>query len=814
VVTADPVSRARGELGTASVIGQEAIRNQSAASLAGILELVPGATLAPPGLDNVQQFGLRSVPISPGQAFGPTAAGPSAELLASFGTQIVLDGVPASNNVNLQTLGPRGEIQFFSSSAGGGIDLRRIPAATLERVEVIRGIPSVRFGDLTQGVIIVETRAGEVDPEVQLRVDARTLEGSLVGGRGLGRRHVGTATANLARTTIRLGSRDDQASRLSFGLAHRYTGERFELHTRADGFQLLEDSPTTPLFPKTQSRSRDAGLRVTSRARWDFGVGRRLDVTAALEGLRQRSFTEAPRVSGAMPFTNRLSEGRQIGKFIGGEYIARVDVEGDPRHAYARVEADFAADGTPRPHRIRGGLELRREWNDGPGYRFDIEFPPQVEFNGVQGYSRPRRFDSIPPITTSALYLDDRITASLGIGRLQAQAGLRLDLLHDGSTWASGVRDLALQPRLMLQLEPASRVRLRAGGGRSAKVPTLGSLYPALQYHDVINVNWYANNPAERLAVLTTRILDPTNPELGYAKADKLEAGFEVDLGGLGGQLGAVVYTDLVRGAVGSRPEPGFLIRDRFQLTDSTLGTGVPPGIIEPPFAQDTIPVLLERPANNLRFRSSGAELTAFLPELESLHTRIALQGAWTRTRLENDGVEFANAFSEFQLNERLPRTPYWLGTTRTGERLVVTTRLIHHQPAVGLVITGTLQYILVEKRRDLGSSDSLSFAGYITRSGELVPVPPEERTAPQYQDLRVTRTGLLTDGQSTPADWLFNLQVSKTLPLDGRLSFYAFNAFDRIGNYPERDAGPRLYPSARFGLEASFPLGLSWGRR
>ena len=35
----DPAGRARGELGTASVIGSEAIRNQTAASLAGILEL-------------------------------------------------------------------------------------------------------------------------------------------------------------------------------------------------------------------------------------------------------------------------------------------------------------------------------------------------------------------------------------------------------------------------------------------------------------------------------------------------------------------------------------------------------------------------------------------------------------------------------------------------------------------------------------------------------------------------------------------------------------------------------------------------------
>jgi hypothetical protein len=99
IVTADATSRVRGELGTASVIGQEAIKNQNAASLQGVLELVPGTVLQPPGLDNVQQFGLRAVPIGPTVAQGSgSVMGPNAQLLASFGTQIVLDGVPASKN--------------------------------------------------------------------------------------------------------------------------------------------------------------------------------------------------------------------------------------------------------------------------------------------------------------------------------------------------------------------------------------------------------------------------------------------------------------------------------------------------------------------------------------------------------------------------------------------------------------------------------------------------------------------------------------------------------------------------------------------
>jgi hypothetical protein len=73
-VSADAQGRARGELGTASVIGREAIRHQTATSLAGILELIPGVPLQAPGLDEVQQIQLRSAPVSPGPASTPGSA--------------------------------------------------------------------------------------------------------------------------------------------------------------------------------------------------------------------------------------------------------------------------------------------------------------------------------------------------------------------------------------------------------------------------------------------------------------------------------------------------------------------------------------------------------------------------------------------------------------------------------------------------------------------------------------------------------------------------------------------------------------------
>jgi outer membrane receptor protein involved in Fe transport len=815
IVTADPAGRARGELGTASVIEREAIRHQTAASLAGLLELVPGIPMSPPGLDGVQQVSLRSVPIS---GTGGEAIGPNAAALASAGTLIVMDGVPLSNNANLQTLGPRGELPL-SSSAGGGIDLRRIPAALIDRIEVIRGVPSARYGDLTQGAVIVDTRAGAVDSDVAFRRDRQTGEASLLGGSSIGEAHAGTVMVNFARTLLQPGVRDDEAYRAAAQLAHRLrigrgemdAGEdRLTLDTRVDYYRLFQDSPENPdIQPGRASASRDSGLRVSERARLRLGRGTLIELSAAVDHQQQRSYTQALRQRGASPFTRQLTEGRAIGHFIGGSYIARVDVDGDPWLAYGRLEASERTGWLGLEHELRLGTELRREWNSGPGYQFDMEFPPQSTFTGVQGFDRPRRYDDVPPVATSALYIDDRVTHTFGGNvHLSVQAGARIDVLHDGTSWLSGSRDAVVQPRLNVQVSPTPWLRLRAGAGRTAKYPTLSNLYPAPQYHDVVNVNWYANDPAERLAVLTTSILDPTNPDLRQMVTTKREAGFEVGFGARGGVLSVVAFDDRIDGAIGLSRTPRHLLREYYQLSDSTFGTGRPPTIIEPAYRADTVPVLLLQPANSLALGTRGFEATLALPEATALQTRLEIQGAWIWTRLESSGLEVGTYFSDFQLRGTQPRTPYWEGTTRTGDRLLLNYRLIHQQPSVGLVITTTVQHVPRESLRSIGGRDSLEFAGYITRTGEVVAVPEAERGREEYRDIQLPRRTLITERTRTLADWLLSVQVSKTLPLDGRLSLYAFNAFDRVGQYPRPGWAQRLHPPVRFGLEVSLSPG------
>jgi hypothetical protein len=158
-------------------------------------------------------------------------------------------------------------------------------------------------------------------------------------------------------------------------------------------------------------------------------------------------------------------------------------------------------------------------------------------------------------------------------------------------------------------------------------------------------------------------------------------------------------------------------------------------------------------------------------------------------------------------------RIPYWEAREHNGRSILANYRLIHQQPDLGLVITAWVQHNISDRVWDVGGTDTLSWGGYLTRDGQLVPVPPERRTEPEFSDLRRPRSGLVTEIRTTPADWMAGVQVSKSLPLEGRLTFWAFNALDRRGYQLEVDVHPRFYPSRRFGMELTLPARALAGR-
>lgn len=149
---------------TASEISRQAIDHMQASSLKDVMQLIPGAVMSNSNLSNPNMLSIRSI---------------DNDALNSMGTALILDGAQQSNNANLQMLSPTANGStssplYYQDAASGnsaaGVDTRTISLDNVESVEVIRGIPSAEYGDLTSGAVIVKSKVGKTPLKAKLSI--------------------------------------------------------------------------------------------------------------------------------------------------------------------------------------------------------------------------------------------------------------------------------------------------------------------------------------------------------------------------------------------------------------------------------------------------------------------------------------------------------------------------------------------------------------------------------------------------------------------------------------------------------------------
>ena len=111
-----------------------------------------------------------------------------------MGTAIIRDGAPISNNANLSAMSPTvlSGTETPASLAGGaspagGTDVRSISTENIESIQIVRGIPSVEYGDLTSGAVIINTKAGREPLRVKAKANPNIYQVSMGTGFELGK---------------------------------------------------------------------------------------------------------------------------------------------------------------------------------------------------------------------------------------------------------------------------------------------------------------------------------------------------------------------------------------------------------------------------------------------------------------------------------------------------------------------------------------------------------------------------------------------------------------------------------------------------
>lgn len=776
----------RSGLGTSSTIERSAIAHIQPNSLRDVLQLVPGQLAINPSLSGPQQILLRQA---------PTDA--SSNAVAQMGTSVIMDGSPLSNDANLQfnvnilNSSPDAAAPF-QSVAGQGFDLRQIPADQIESVEVLRGVPSARHGNFTAGAIIVNTRVGAFAPNFRMRANPTILQASAGAGFEFDQKKQ-AISFDFDFADAKPDPRDvlNHFSRLAANVAHKLS---LPIHSFTVTNRLgissnvatrRQDADNDP--SQRRWSSQDLSLRLNTNIRWqpedflfDFVEG---NLTAQYS--HQRSSFEEFITTNVGPRPIFMTDTTAVVPYGTARYNNLTTVSGNPLNGYGRLEGTKSLKSFGMGHRFVTGMEYRLDMNRGEGRQFDLLTPPRQNFSAGD---RPRTFDDVPSLNQFSLYAEDRFTLQLNSIPWHWQLGVRYD-----RAWLGGPEQQLISadwlPRINSSLEIFPFLNLRAGYGKTSKVPGLRFLSPGPRFIDLINFNYFAPDPAERLLLVTTRRIDVDTRNLDSFRSEKIELGIE---GAIGKANFVITYFhETTKGGPGMIREPYIAIRGLFDPIATPAG--IPPVLPTSPTRFDTLFLAYDRPVNNRDIVNTGVEYALSLPELKALRTSADLSGSLVQTHGFVNG-EQANPNFIFQQVNATHIPFYQAGQGNRSIQFNTSIRFIHRIPEAGLVISTLAQTIWIQREKMIGFSQYPT--ALLSRKGEITRLDPVVASSSENEIYwnRISDIQLLEENR--PPLWLFNLRVNKEFAPGKGFAFYVNNFFynrplylnNRTNTYTQRN--------------------------
>lgn len=792
---------------TSSLISKSAIEHLQAVSLADILQLLPGGVATNPDLNDVNRVAIRQV---------------SPNNMGSLGTAIMLNGAPVSNNANLQVSNTStgGAGASFSTSSGGGVDLRQFSADNIESVEVIRGVPSVEYGDLATGAIIIKTKAGPEPFTIKARINPRITQVNAGKGFSLGEK-AGALHADFDYTR----SFNDQ--RFEYQGYHRITGgllytKKFGTRrpfTTNTGFSYsmnLDEQKLDPDDKRYQrvTKAQDYNYRFHSYGKWDLQkkFARQIQYNIAVTYSEQKSFQQELYSGAIYPMSYAMENTTVEGLFVPAEYLSQLWVEGKPLNVFAKISNTFFHRGNWLSHKVLMGAEWKTDANFGDGKVYDLTRPPRMQSgNGA----RPRSYKDIPALNQLSFYAEDMMFAKVFGKRMSLQAGIRFDNIQPTGIWTTKKNTVAA-PRFNWNYEILNNFSLRAGWGIAAKAPTLLYYYPQNAYFDLVNYNRYSSDPNESLVYVTTRVFNAENENLQVMKTRKAEAGFDFNFGhNKRKRLTVIGYHEKTDNGYAfdyTRQSVQIVKLQQFAEIDRPPGQKPIVDMNTDSFVNFVADYLM--PVNNLSLVNRGIEFDLDLGRFDAIRTSFVLNGALMESKSVTTQYTYMKRQNAGQDPDRI--AVYDKGTGKKMERFNSTLRITHNIPEFRFAVSFIVQTTWWEKERNIGY-DSIPI-GYILReTGDFHLMTKNERdelaaapNTPARRELVQNFAEGYHNLEKWKPLWLFNVRLQKDLGKNIGFAFFANNVFSHqplqrstryVTNYVRRN------PDLFFGTEVTVKL-------
>lgn len=761
LVTAERVRKS----GSVIRVGESALDNVQPTSLADVLQFLPGHLASDGGLSQIQQVTMRQVGGDPNTALG---------------TQVMIDGVPVSNNASMNRL-PGDQKVKARSVVNGGIDLRMLSTDHYESVEVVRGIASARYGDLNSGAITLRPKRGAMPYELRVRLDPVTKLAYLGKGFRLwrGALHVGLDFAYATPDErVTLQSYKRYGGQVDYTLSSDVGGKRVDFGVRGGFIGTLESEKHDPdLTLKMESYNAHYSrysLALQSRLHVDLAwlntISAQLSTDYTKDVLRR---VRSVLPHGSTPLPLNLEEGEYDGIYLPHEYVSSYALVSLPIQLFARVETKSAFRLFGCSHTVSVGGDFRWEKNVGPGYCYDVTRPPTP---GNALSSRPRRYDAVPALAPLALYAEDLLKARGAWGDVEIVFGIRSTRqLNVGKSY-SQLNRFCWEPRVngyygfpKFHIGSLAAVfGLRAGWGRQSKWPTLDMTSPPTAYYDFIALNYYSQQEANRLLRVRTFIEDARNLKLRVATVDKVEVGMELLLGSMRVEVMGF------REVLGS----GFTYKSHYYSYDYNeyvyegLKIEGKPDIGQLPVVSNRELVSLPRPSNGVSTRKLGVEYRLSVPRVAMLQTSFELSGAYFNTRYDiSEPVEYHP--THLYNGKAYPYVGIYAWSEGREQQRANTTLWMHtHLRSLRLIFSTMVQVVWYSERR------TLPFDGvpqkYRDLDASLKPYLPEMASDPQLGFLVQEFADGYFDAAREPFELSVNVKLTKEVGRYGRISLFA----------------------------------------
>lgn len=641
VVTATEVKGAT----SASAIGREAMRHLQPSSISDVLELLPGGVSTDPKMGSANVVHLRQAQTA------STSENPDYSTDA-LGTSFVVDGVPINTNADMQRLGgTQSGDNAERSTVGKGVDMRAISTDDIESIEVIRGIPSVEYGEITSGVVNIKRKEGVRNLEARFKADMQSR--LFYVGKGF-RMPADNWTINIA------------ADYLDFKVDPRNPRENFRRATGSlrslvkTGIGVYDMSWNSSFnYSGTFERDRnDPDLTINNTVDFytsdnnSFSINNTLLFTPKKkQSLPILSFTQGLSYANNIihrektvassriyPLPISTEEGAHYVGYLPMLYLSSLDVDGRPLTAFSRLSSQLRVNTRSVSHRLKLGIEWNYSKNFGDGQVYDISRPISAEST-----SRPRKFSDIPAESQLSVYFEDAMVATFGGHQIELMAGIReTQLLNLDSKFYLSLRPY-LDPRANLSWRLPSltvagkplRFELAGGIGQHTKMPVAAYLFPDPIYRDFTQLNYFHNVENYRTMNVMTYVVDPTNYDLRAARNLKWEARLDIDY--YGNNLSVTYFRENMTD--GFR-QSGFVRRYVYNAYDASgfdpYAADRAPTIDELPFVQEVRQRAETQTTNGSRTLKQGIEYTIRTRRFPVINTAITINGAWLRTTLDN----------------------------------------------------------------------------------------------------------------------------------------------------------------------------------